>query len=590
MIGIADPRWCELFPHIVRPRIEDDESLLGLVLRCDDANGWPGGTTAFYCRREIAKNGGRLNIAGAYIVATCIGLKRLARGLGVDVADVERTTFLPELRRLHPHSRPDAFQLRPTPSFRVCPQCIREDKLLTRSLLLPYIGLCPRHDEVFVYTCRCGAPLEPFRRLSVPFACPYCGCAWADLRGEAAEADRLAANRRVVGIYGAMLSGYDATKLAIAAMHIRYALGTHRAARTINPDDAHRSMLPTFKMMAAVPGDGVLDPRDPKRLCLPSLPCVVASASALGLTADDLQEPIDQYRMLTPVCLNRACPLYSRQGMGNIMHRGGHQARYCDECGSCFTGNHIRLAFEFAGGDDEEVDTAGVREAQERLRAWKGALVAACEGMLADDETIAVNSVFKRAALPSGKHLKARRLGLVGIVKMYANRQEELRSKTASESRSNDSAWVQRVEAVPGLGELTTVERHEGPVLPGGSTRECPRCHETARQIEYYRNRSGSQQYRCGACGRVYTPAPMGGSRGLRHAPETRAEAVRRHRECGNFTHVARQLGVSTCTVTRWVAAAMYTAGLPDRPSQPDGPGDTAKSTTLHTNVEHKQG
>ncbi len=566
MIGIDDPRWCELFPHIVRPRVEDDECLLGLVLRCDDANGWPSGTTVYYCRREIAKNGGRLDMAGAYIVATCIGLKRLARGLGVDVADVEKTTFLPELRRLYPDRRPDTALLMPTPPFRVCPRCIWEDKLLTRSLLLPYIGLCPQHDgEAFVYTCRCGAPLEPFRRLSVPFACPRCGCAWAALTGGAAGADRRAANRRVVDMYRTMLSTYDAARLANAMTHIRYALKTHCIARTINPDAADGRLLPTFRLESCYAGRGGV------RI----LPIVVASASALALTVDDLQEPTDQYGTPTTVCLNRACPLFGKRGMENIRraHSEHPEDRYCKECGSCFTGNRIQLSFDSTGGTDEGMDTIGAAEAQKRLMIWKDAAVAVCESMIAADETITAATVWKRAGIPRARHLRATRLGLVGVIRTYVDRQDELRSMTAPRTWCDDRGCVRQVEDVPGSSKPTIAERQKGSVVPSENLSECPPCHETVRQTKEGRSPGGNQRY-----GR--------GRRG--YPPETRAEAVRRYRASGSKTRVARQLGISPTAVARWVAA--HTNALPNRPSQPDGRVTTAESDSPHADVGHEQG
>jgi len=42
-IYISDPAWQTTFPHLVAPL--DDEWLAGLLLRCDEVNGWDSGET-----------------------------------------------------------------------------------------------------------------------------------------------------------------------------------------------------------------------------------------------------------------------------------------------------------------------------------------------------------------------------------------------------------------------------------------------------------------------------------------------------------------------------------------------------------------
>ena len=42
-IQIADPAWETTFPHRVEARLE--EWLGGILLRCDEVNGWDSGTT-----------------------------------------------------------------------------------------------------------------------------------------------------------------------------------------------------------------------------------------------------------------------------------------------------------------------------------------------------------------------------------------------------------------------------------------------------------------------------------------------------------------------------------------------------------------
>lgn len=49
-VQIADPTRETTFPHRVLPRPE--EWLAGVVLRCDEANGWDSGTTITYLLRS----------------------------------------------------------------------------------------------------------------------------------------------------------------------------------------------------------------------------------------------------------------------------------------------------------------------------------------------------------------------------------------------------------------------------------------------------------------------------------------------------------------------------------------------------------
>lgn len=45
LIGMEQLQQRTTFARLVKPRLEDDESLPGLLLRCDDINGWPCGVT-----------------------------------------------------------------------------------------------------------------------------------------------------------------------------------------------------------------------------------------------------------------------------------------------------------------------------------------------------------------------------------------------------------------------------------------------------------------------------------------------------------------------------------------------------------------
>lgn len=223
MITIDDPRWHDTFPHTVRLRAEDDEWLPEVMLRCDHANSWPVGTTGYYVAKGRPASTGHLNNAGAYIVATGVSLGRLARSTAVDREQLERTTFLPELRRLYGMARPTASLLGTIPPFRVCPLCVGEGKMLGRQLALPNVGMCPRpgHNILLVDTCRCGVSLEPYRKGTAPFTCGDCGLEWARLPAVAAKDDIATATKRVVALYDTFFTRGTRRSVEAALRHIK---------------------------------------------------------------------------------------------------------------------------------------------------------------------------------------------------------------------------------------------------------------------------------------------------------------------------------------------------------------------------------
>jgi transposase-like protein len=114
----------------------------------------------------------------------------------------------------------------------------------------------------------------------------------------------------------------------------------------------------------------------------------------------------------------------------------------------------------------------------------------------------------------------------------------------------------------------------------------CPACQSTARQVKNGRNESGSQRYRCGACGRKYTPAPTA----YGYDAATRERAVRLYADGMNLRRIARTLGVvhqMHQTVANWVAA--HAQALPAAPPQPSGPLETAELDELFTFIGRKK-
>ena len=79
--------------------------------------------------------------------------------------------------------------------------------------------------------------------------------------------------------------------------------------------------------------------------------------------------------------------------------------------------------------------------------------------------------------------------------------------------------------------------------------RKCPECGKEDRQWKYGFNASGTQKYRCGHCGRVYTLEPK------RHAydEETRELALKIYYAGASGRAVGKILHMSKANVYNWI-------------------------------------
>ena len=80
---------------------------------------------------------------------------------------------------------------------------------------------------------------------------------------------------------------------------------------------------------------------------------------------------------------------------------------------------------------------------------------------------------------------------------------------------------------------------------------ECPKCQAEERQVKNGLNPSGSQRYKCKACGRVYTPE----AKRQGYDQSKREEAVRLYVDGLNLRRIGRILGVNHQSVANWVKA-----------------------------------
>jgi len=201
-IHLSDPAWQTTFPFLVAPL--PDEWLTGLLLRCDEANHWGCGTTLTHIfHRYDTPTKHHLSL----IVASGMKLNELAAALAVPLSSIIATTYQTELARLYGVADPQTGLLSHTSfSFRLCPACVAEERRLSRTLALPHITVCPRHQITLVTTCLCGASLRPFHRQAAPFVCSKCRLDWAELPRHMADPERIEVEEQLLSYYAFFLT------------------------------------------------------------------------------------------------------------------------------------------------------------------------------------------------------------------------------------------------------------------------------------------------------------------------------------------------------------------------------------------------
>lgn len=97
------------------------------------------------------------------------------------------------------------------------------------------------------------------------------------------------------------------------------------------------------------------------------------------------------------------------------------------------------------------------------------------------------------------------------------------------------------------------------------------------------KNASGSQRYKCKACGRVTTPQPNPNG----YDDTRRTLALRMTLEGNSFASAARVLEINPQTVANWVKA--HVDRLPQAPPKPAGEAEQVEVDELFTFVGSKK-
>jgi TniQ len=193
----GDLDWFTTFPHRVSPIA--DEWLPGLLLRCDEANGWGSGTTFRYLREHTQLE--RLASGPQLIVMPATLLERLAQLLLIPEKSLLPTTYHAELARLYDSPHPHGRHFSPQYTFHVCPACVAHTRLLTRTLVWPSLHYCPLHQIELRNRCQCGAVLWLFSGKTAPFTCVACGLDWGALPHRQIPRTRVQRERQLRSFY-----------------------------------------------------------------------------------------------------------------------------------------------------------------------------------------------------------------------------------------------------------------------------------------------------------------------------------------------------------------------------------------------------
>jgi hypothetical protein len=219
-IHISDPAWQTTFPHLVAPL--HNEWLAGFLLRCDEVNLWQSGTTVMHLLREVSKERIiSLDLLDLIVPSSSFPIQSLAQLLAVQTSTVVATTYLAELSRLYDIQEPHPTQLTSSFSFRLCPVCVAEERLLSRTLTLPHLSACPQHHVTLMERCQCGMPLRPFQRRRSPFTCSACGLDWAKLSSVEADPRRVKQDSLYLAFYEFFLTS-GTPKILASALRLIY--------------------------------------------------------------------------------------------------------------------------------------------------------------------------------------------------------------------------------------------------------------------------------------------------------------------------------------------------------------------------------
>ncbi len=401
-----------------------DEFMPGLMLRDDEKNDFPPGGTASIVRRHDASTS-QLGKSSLGILGTLFDREGLASLNGLEPGAVTALTWRAELERVFgPGVAASRLGLKRRLS--ICPACVRPPlRLIRRQTALPLMHGCEVHGIWLRTACVCGAPIEPFGRvvdrrdpegrLIAPFHCQSCGRPWESLpRQPLGPRDELR-QRRVAHAYQVVLGrgGPDVIE---------------NARRVLALDEGGR-----WDHGWCLSDDAALAERAMEARHVKSISAVVANLVLREIPPERVLERPREGPHPDLLCRNAECPTYGTSGAIRVSsERSNGTESYCAECGSRFLGERTILSYDL-GNASGDLSRLTVLHAQARLADYAARLAEAATFLAYTDRSAEVDHVFHAAGVPQASHLRARRLGLVGLVARRLGR--PVRGQNSSDRR-----------------------------------------------------------------------------------------------------------------------------------------------------------
>jgi hypothetical protein len=394
----ADEAWAESF--LCRTQPQPGEWLAGYLLRIDKRNDFTAGEAIRASRRHgagIAVTGR----PGGLFSGRALDLALLARLAGArDVAEVETLTVAPVERWLFGDHRRTRLQAQHAGSFRVCPDCARNDHIPFATAFAE-ISACVPHGLRFVDRCSCEEPLLFFADQE-PFTCHAPGCArpYGELERMRASAEELGEARRWNTAYGSLFTFAASSPAPLSWAELSRGLRHqfHRAGRSVADDVVLYQSL-----------------RKPNETSLRVIARILYRASA---TAEELDRaardngPLGRSGRTTrgfPRCPVPSCPDPSRVQRRTRPRRGRQTYYSCASCGARFTERRVCFAFDPAPG----YPAWRVEKNRRLLAHYADAVSITCADFVRHHSRISQRSVFRAAGVPQSLGYFTQRAGLV---------------------------------------------------------------------------------------------------------------------------------------------------------------------------------
>jgi hypothetical protein len=226
-IAMWHPAWSTTFPYRVAPK--PGESLVSLLLRCDQENHWESGTTRTLLARALfaPEVHARMHLEDLLVPSQQV-VVLLAGWLGLPLETIAAATYLRELRRFFGSATSVTGDLCFWSVFHLCPLCIQEQRVLLRCHFLFGMSSCLHHQVRLMACCACGALLKPFHASTEPFTCSVCRKEWGTLLPVAAAPAELEKEQQIQAFYEWWLKHGNVTSMKEILPWLRDLEGTSK--------------------------------------------------------------------------------------------------------------------------------------------------------------------------------------------------------------------------------------------------------------------------------------------------------------------------------------------------------------------------